>query len=365
MQTFKIIMLIAIVGGLVATGVKADAADYIFFSVADDVAAGIDWQPDGALFKIQAPIKAITKAIEIHVDIVNDVPILPQAIAQTPVYELTVMSDQKKFSSPIEFLLPVNSAEGLGLWHWSNNKWELSWNFVVDGDRMFTVYRVTEPGEYKLLLARDMDKQFDLVADQDNFSTSLFTLKLPELNNVGTEVKLAHLPIGSVIPPAGLVSPIYQYSLHGFTATEIAARLVSITLPYYLSSYQGRDLVFWDKRLGEWRRVPSVNNIQRQTVTGRLPFTYAVVGLVENPEVYEGVSSWYAYKACDCAAARFWPKQTRLKVTNLANGRSKTVRVNDYGPEEWTGRLIDLDSTVFKSISQLWRGLINVRVEPV
>ena len=57
-----------------------------------------------------------------------------------------------------------------------------------------------------------------------------------------------------------------------------------------------------------------------------------------------GRGSWYALglpapDALTCAS-RIFPRGTSLQVTNLRNGRSMVCRVNDYGPEAWTGRII-------------------------
>lgn len=56
----------------------------------------------------------------------------------------------------------------------------------------------------------------------------------------------------------------------------------------------------------------------------------------------------------------------RLKVTNLANGKSVVLRLNDFGPNEklWkAGRHIDLSKAAFKCIADLRDGVIWVRVE--
>jgi rare lipoprotein A (peptidoglycan hydrolase) len=40
------------------------------------------------------------------------------------------------------------------------------------------------------------------------------------------------------------------------------------------------------------------------------------------------------------------------------------VEVNDYGPELWTGRIIDLDVLAFDAISNRRKGLTDVTVVP-
>lgn len=51
---------------------------------------------------------------------------------------------------------------------------------------------------------------------------------------------------------------------------------------------------------------------------------------------------------------------SRVTVTNPANGRSVTVRINDRGPAKRLGRIIDLSKAAFRSISRLQKGLIRV-----
>ena len=100
-------------------------------------------------------------------------------------------------------------------------------------------------------------------------------------------------------------------------------------------------------------------------------------------EDLEGVASWYSLDdpgvtPWTANAERFddqvltcaiWgvPFDTRLCVTNLENGRSVIVRVNDRGPAERLvfaeSRIIDLTKTAFAAIADPATGLIRVRVE--
>jgi rare lipoprotein A len=62
------------------------------------------------------------------------------------------------------------------------------------------------------------------------------------------------------------------------------------------------------------------------------------------------------------AAHRTLPFGTRLKVTNLSTGLSTTVRVNDRGPAEWTGRAIDLSRAAAAEIGMLAAGEVRVAI---
>jgi peptidoglycan lytic transglycosylase len=58
------------------------------------------------------------------------------------------------------------------------------------------------------------------------------------------------------------------------------------------------------------------------------------------------------------------PFDTRVEVTNLDNGRSVVVRVNDRGPFV-PGRIIDLSLAAARAIGMVEDGTARVRVRPV
>ncbi len=92
----------------------------------------------------------------------------------------------------------------------------------------------------------------------------------------------------------------------------------------------------------------------------------------------EGVASWYGrpfhgkktasgeiYNMYALTAAhRILPLGTHVRVTNLQNGRSVRVRINDRGPFV-RGRIIDLSFSAAKKIGLVGRGTAPVRVEAI
>lgn len=62
------------------------------------------------------------------------------------------------------------------------------------------------------------------------------------------------------------------------------------------------------------------------------------------------------------AAHRQIPFGTRLKVTNLDNGKSVIVRVNDRGPFV-KNRVLDLSYAAAKDIDMVTTGVANVKIE--
>jgi rare lipoprotein A len=61
------------------------------------------------------------------------------------------------------------------------------------------------------------------------------------------------------------------------------------------------------------------------------------------------------------AAHRTLPFGTRVRVTNLANGREVTVRINDRGPFR-RGRILDLSYAAARRLGIVGRGVARVRV---
>jgi hypothetical protein len=72
-----------------------------------------------------------------------------------------------------------------------------------------------------------------------------------------------------------------------------------------------------------------------------------------------GIASWYGCSGYH-AASPFLPFGTVVTVTNVENGRSVNVVINDRGPYG-AGRIIDLCSPAFAAIAPLDQGLAKVR----
>jgi rare lipoprotein A len=99
------------------------------------------------------------------------------------------------------------------------------------------------------------------------------------------------------------------------------------------------------------------------------------VATTPDPGVQTGRASWYgafhqgrltasgeAYDMNQLTAAHpTLPLGTRLQVTNLKNGRSVEVRVNDRGPVV-DGRIIDLSYAAAARIGAVSDGVVPVRV---
>ena len=63
------------------------------------------------------------------------------------------------------------------------------------------------------------------------------------------------------------------------------------------------------------------------------------------------------------AAHRTLPFGTQVRVTNLRNGRSVIVRINDRGPFG-RGRIIDVSRAAARELDMIGSGIAKVRVDP-
>ena len=108
------------------------------------------------------------------------------------------------------------------------------------------------------------------------------------------------------------------------------------------------------------RELPSGNNGPREGVIA----------------VYEGKASWYGKEQNGHATAsgerfnmnaltaahRTLHMNSRVRVTNLRNGRSVVVRINDRGPYSH-GRIIDVSLAAAKQLQMIEAGIVPVRLE--
>lgn len=79
---------------------------------------------------------------------------------------------------------------------------------------------------------------------------------------------------------------------------------------------------------------------------------------------HTGGASWYAWTGTMAAANPWLPKGSYVKVTNLENGKSVIVVINDRGPFV-PGRIIDLDKVAFAKIASVGAGVITVKMEEI
>lgn len=135
--------------------------------------------------------------------------------------------------------------------------------------------------------------------------------------------------------------------------------------------------------LDPWSVPPAVPKAEPRSRYGN-PESYVVFGkryhVLESAEGYreKGLASWYGTKFhgrrtssgepydmfAMTAAHKTLPLPTYVRVTNLENGRSLIVKVNDRGPFH-PGRIIDLSYTAAVQLGVHIQGFAKVEVETV
>lgn len=110
----------------------------------------------------------------------------------------------------------------------------------------------------------------------------------------------------------------------------------------------------------EISRVALSKNITKEPVNEiNIQGTYMKLGKAD-----KGQGTWYVFKDGLFAASTTLPRDSYAKVTNVANGKSVVVQINDYGPQG-KGRIIDLDKVAFAKIASIGAGVIGVKVEAI
>jgi uncharacterized protein YabE (DUF348 family) len=152
---------------------------------------------------------------------------------------------------------------------------------------------------------------------------------------------------------------------------EIAEEL---PIPYPTEIRKSADLMLGIRRVeqegapGLLRKTFEVRLEDGQQVERRLtgtevirkPVSRVVVEGTRPPHVESGLASWY-HRVGMVAAHKTLPFGTQVKVTNLANGRSVVVVINDRGPYIG-GRIIDLSDDAYAQLATLGSGTIQVRI---
>ena len=85
---------------------------------------------------------------------------------------------------------------------------------------------------------------------------------------------------------------------------------------------------------------------------------------VEVGKKHTGLGSWYRFTGTLSAANPWLPIGSHVRVTNVENGKSVIVRINDRGPFG-KNRIIDLDAVAFEKIASLGAGIIEVTMEEI
>jgi rare lipoprotein A len=122
-------------------------------------------------------------------------------------------------------------------------------------------------------------------------------------------------------------------------------------------------------------RSASLYHHRRATVAKKLASSAIDKPSAGKQDVSHGLASYYSYDPKTASGEKFDPNEltaahrtlpfgTRLRVTNVATGRSVTVRVNDRGPFV-PGRVVDVSRSAAESLGMTKQGLAKVKLDVV
>jgi len=132
----------------------------------------------------------------------------------------------------------------------------------------------------------------------------------------------------------------------------------------------------FDLRAARSRSIAHRSIVRRVTVARKPdPATPAVLDAHPKASASYGVASFYTEDEWTASGERFnthamtaahptLPFGTRLRVTNVTNGRSVVVRINDRGPYVH-GRVVDLSGSAAESLGMVERGVVKVKLDVV
>ena len=121
-----------------------------------------------------------------------------------------------------------------------------------------------------------------------------------------------------------------------------------------------------DENINVTPRNKEVADTFEKVIEEREKYTHFQTGMAS----YYG-GSWHGKKTANgeifnenslTAAHKTLPFGTKVKVTNLDNGKSVVVRINNRGPYS-KGRVIDLSKAAFSKIASISKGVTRVKLE--
>ncbi len=183
-----------------------------------------------------------------------------------------------------------------------------------------------------------------------------------------TNIKLDNL--GSVFAWPWNYSPLSSVYQFDFTDKGVAydkTQSLRLEIAYSGDNNYYKQIFFYDGGQKKWRPLPSVDDPIKKTVSAEIHLPFARVAVLYTDQVLTvGRASWYRFKGGLFAASPDFKAGTILKVTNLANNKSVSVTVNDYGPNRQLhpDRVVDLDAVAFSKIASTKDGIIKIKIEP-
>jgi rare lipoprotein A (peptidoglycan hydrolase) len=275
------------------------------------------------------------------------------------------VSDESVFTISLGYQTDSFRAKHLYQWDFFKENWE----FLPSSDDLKSKTISAKIKGRKGLVAAFMNQSQVSKERQINYNNQ-FNLKLP--STILDEQATTTIESFSVLnypENKKRTSDIYQFDIKAKEKLDLT-KPIELSLRDYSENNLRKAVYYWDNNQNGWVSIPSWVNYYDKTVSAYLHLPFARVALFEETNQWVGEASWYKWKNGHFAASRDFPKGTKLKITNTTKssknfGKSVVVTVNDYGPEQGIGRLIDLDKVAFRQIGNLKSGVIPVIIEKI
>jgi D-alanyl-D-alanine carboxypeptidase len=183
-----------------------------------------------------------------------------------------------------------------------------------------------------------------------NYSITLRAQALPQ---AATFVLTSNIELPAPLPERYKVrAAVLQVGLRGADGSLLRmSNGLVITPKVSGTGYYPQRILFYNPNVKVW-----------EVAKGNTAYVMGYVVVVDDYGEEVGIASWYkSKKNPDGVAHNRYPMGTKLKVTNVENGKSTIVKVVSRGPYV-RGRVVDLVYTAFKKIKGSNGGLARVRV---
>jgi rare lipoprotein A len=153
-----------------------------------------------------------------------------------------------------------------------------------------------------------------------------------------------------------------------------AVRLSGVAVTAAMLAACARSPVVSEKHAPHLASRATASNVERKSSREAVMSTPAIHAMPKHDALL-GLASYYEHGSLTASGERFdareltaahptLPFGTRLRVTNLATGRSVTVRVNDRGPFV-RGRVVDVSYTAAQTLGMVGHGVAKVKLDVV
>lgn len=356
----------------------------VFFSIIflpnkSAVAAGIHYNADQLIlenvyrefednFQLTLPSKQYS-VLDVYVFQKNTYEFPQDANLLGQVYDFYILSpevtDDSLFKITLGYTSDSLSAKDIYLWDFKEKTWQKQ-DSVVDLEKK-SVSAVIK-GRKGLVGVFEAARQ---VSVKENVSYyNQFFLKFPQsiLKNAPTTTIEAFTAL-NYTEEKNRVSHIFQFDIKSEQQLDFIEPL-ELIISYPQENNIRKAIYYWDNNKNKWIYLPSHNDFYNKTVSAYIHLPFSRIALFEESNQLIGEASWYKWKNGNFGATRDFPKGTKLKVTNITKtsknfGKSVVITINDFGPEEWTGRIIDLDKVAFGKIGNLKGGVMPVLIEKI